>query len=315
MTSAPLFEGPGFSRPVGGEAARLVAEDDVALRAAFWKGGERGTVIHLTGRTEFIEKHYEAIGKLIGFGFSVATLDWRGQGLSERALKDRRKGHVESFEEYQRDLDALTAEARRRGMPEPWVLVAHSMGGAVAARALMRQAGTPGPLWRAQAALLSSPLLGLYGSSPYLALAAGAARASALLGMSEDYAPGGGETFYAEQGFDGNVLTSDQQRFEAYASFLSAHPELGIGGPTLGWLLAAFREMPQLAPTRTPMLVLLGSEEAVVSPPAIRAYAKNAPHATLLELDGARHEPFMETDFIQAQFWPEVDRFFRAQGV
>lgn len=316
MTPAPLFEGTGFfQKPPGGEAVRLVAEDDVALRAAFWPGGERGTVLHLQGRSEFIEKHYEPIGRLLKLGFSVATLDWRGQGLSERLLKDRRKGHVERFAHFQWDLDALAAEARRRELPQPWIFFAHSMGGAIVARALMRQAETPAPRWRAKAAVLSAPMLGLSGSRAYLGFGAMLAAGACGFGYGEEYAPGGGPDFYANQGFDGNVITSDPQRFAAYAEFLNAHPELGIGGPTLRWLHEAFREMPQLVPTRTPTLLLLGADEALVSPRAIRAYARDGLNTQLAELDDSRHEPLMETDFVQAQLWPIVDKFLRGQGV
>lgn len=213
------------------------------------------------------------------------------------------------------DVDALAVEARRREMPEPWAIFAHSMGGAIAARTLMRQAQTPGPRWRAKCAVLSAPMLGLHGSPPYIALSKLIIRAAILAGREESYAPGGGPAFYAAQGFDDNVLSSDPQRFADFAAFLSAHPELGIGGPTHGWVRQAMLEMPQLKPTRTPMLLLLGSDERVVSPKAIRRFVAEANAADLLELDGARHEPLMETDFIQAQIWPAVDRFFASQGM
>jgi predicted alpha/beta hydrolase len=35
-------------------------------------------------------------------GFAVAILDWRGQGLSDRALPNARKGHIYDFSEYDR---------------------------------------------------------------------------------------------------------------------------------------------------------------------------------------------------------------------
>lgn len=64
------------------------------IRAAIWDEGTRGTVLIFTGRTEYIEKYGRVISLLVERGFSVATLDWRGQGLSERPLGDRMKGHV-----------------------------------------------------------------------------------------------------------------------------------------------------------------------------------------------------------------------------
>ena len=34
------------------------------------------------------------------------TVDWRGQGLADRAFADPMVGHVQDFDQYQRDLDA-----------------------------------------------------------------------------------------------------------------------------------------------------------------------------------------------------------------
>ncbi len=80
--------------------------DGVSLRFARWAPppGRKGTVVVLQGRAEYIEKYFETVRDLRARGFAVATFDWRGQGLSERALKDRHKGHVRNFSEYAADL-------------------------------------------------------------------------------------------------------------------------------------------------------------------------------------------------------------------
>src|SRR3974377_2297316 len=81
--------------------------DGVTLRFARWAPprGRKGTVVLLQGRAEFIEKYFETVRDLRARGFAVATFDWRGQGLSDRALSDRRKGHVSNFFEYATDLE------------------------------------------------------------------------------------------------------------------------------------------------------------------------------------------------------------------
>src|ERR1700741_4655384 len=75
--------------------------DGVALRFARWAPppGRKGTVCVFTGRTEFIEKYFDVVRDLRSRGFAVAILDWRGQGLSQRALSDPFKGHVIDFSE------------------------------------------------------------------------------------------------------------------------------------------------------------------------------------------------------------------------
>ena len=57
----------------------------------------RGTVAILGGRGEFIEKYFEVAEDLLSRGLAVATMDWRGQGGSERPLRNARKGHVDDF--------------------------------------------------------------------------------------------------------------------------------------------------------------------------------------------------------------------------
>ena len=77
------------------------------LRYACWNvpGTARGTVVVLTGRGEFIEKSAtEVVGELLGRGYAVIAMDWRCQGLSDRALADRNKGHIDNFSTYMADL-------------------------------------------------------------------------------------------------------------------------------------------------------------------------------------------------------------------
>ena len=69
------------------------------------------------------------------------------------------------------------------------------------------------------------------------------------------------------------------------------------------WTYAALEEMARLyvAPLpRLPMLVMLGSDEKVVSTSIIRSQVAKMAEGALLELAGARHEIFMERPAIHA---------------
>ena len=116
----------------------------------FWTFGG-GTVLMLPGRTEHAEKYGTTAERLAAAGYASAALDWRGQGLADRLLPDRRKGHVGQFADYQRDLDAFAA-AVRETLPGPFYLLAHSMGGCIGLRGLMRgldvaAAAFSAPMW------------------------------------------------------------------------------------------------------------------------------------------------------------------------
>ncbi|HXZ17468.1 MAG TPA: alpha/beta hydrolase, partial [Roseiarcus sp.] len=80
--------------PLGAIEEYVSAQDGVRLRSVRWTpvGSARGTVAVFGGRGEFVEKYFEIAGDLLARGFAVAALDWRGQGLSERALRNARKG-------------------------------------------------------------------------------------------------------------------------------------------------------------------------------------------------------------------------------
>src|SRR5436305_6950354 len=99
IPAATLFE-PMPIKAVGAtlRAARFEAAPDVPAR---------GTCVLLNGQTEFIEKYFEVIDELRQRGFCVATLDWRGQGGSDRLLPDPRKAHIDDFTQYDQDLAAF----------------------------------------------------------------------------------------------------------------------------------------------------------------------------------------------------------------
>src|SRR3954471_3273541 len=99
----------------------LKTSDGVTLRFARWHPppGRKGTVCVFQGRAECIEKYFETVRELRARGFAVAMIDWRGQGGSERALSDPRKGHIGDFSEYERDAEALMKEVVLPDCPPP----------------------------------------------------------------------------------------------------------------------------------------------------------------------------------------------------
>ena len=103
------------------------------------RGATRGTAVILTGRAEFIEKYRETVSDLIGRGFAVAIFDWRGQGGSDRFPGHGQRGHVPRIEDYLDDLAAVLGRLERLRLPQPWLMLAHSMGGHVGLRQLARE--------------------------------------------------------------------------------------------------------------------------------------------------------------------------------
>lgn len=302
----------GLTFPANAEVVVIEAADGIRLRAVFLhpEAQALGTVFLLQGRTEFIEKYAEVFERLLARHFAIASVDWRGQGGSERQLANPRKGHVEDFDDYLLDLDALIAEARKRNMPEPYGLLAHSTGGAIALLALARGRDD------FKRAVMTSPLVGIAG----LRNKSGArvlARMLSSIGLSGLYIPRGGPKSIFEKGFAGNPLTGDAKRFETCAAWVRNAPEIGIGDPTIGWVDAAFDAMASFEDAdfgrqnRTPVLMAIAGSDTVVDAEASAALAHRMRSASGITLRSARHEILMETDVIQAEFWPAFDAFMR----
>ena len=122
--------------PDGVVTGEVRTPDGVTLRFARWDSpaSGKGTVCVFTGRSEFIEKYFETVRDLRKRGFTVATMDWRGQGHSSRQLPDPRKGHVESFSDFETDVETFMQRVVLPNCPPPYFALAHSMGGAVLLR-------------------------------------------------------------------------------------------------------------------------------------------------------------------------------------
>jgi lysophospholipase len=309
-----IFETPDNPVPPGAIVSPVRTIDDVLLRVVRWvpEGEPRGTVAILQGRTEFIEKYFEVVDELLARGFVVVAMDWRGQGLSDRALKDARKGHVDDFAFFERDLDALHQQVLQFLCPEPWFALGHSMGGAI----LLAQARAGrSPFARM---VLSAPMIDIAGLR-FPRLIRALMEGLDMVGLGTAYVPGGSRRATLEGGFADNDLTSDPVRFARLARILQAAPQLGLGGPTVGWLNAAFRLMDEFADaeyprrTFTPTLVIGAGADRVVFGPALERFATRLKVGQLIMIPGAQHEILVERDSIRAQFWAAFDAFIPGQ--
>ena len=192
--------------PSGGTVGSFRGYDGAELRYARWDATRmprRGTVCLFGGRAEFIEKYFEVIADLRRRGFAVATMDWRGQGGSQRMLSNPRKGHVRGFWEYDRDLIRFMKDIVLPDCPPPFIGLGHSMGGNI----LLRNATMPG-LWF-ERIVLSAPMIAIsescLGMTPSRAMIY--AEAASLLGMSTAYVVGGSDELTSTYKFEGNSLT------------------------------------------------------------------------------------------------------------
>jgi lysophospholipase len=305
--SAPLYD-KAADGPEGGQAFWLSAADGVRLRVGFWTHpGAKGTVLLLPGRTEYIEKYGRAATDLRARGYATLVIDWRGQGLADRPLDDKMSGHVGDFAEYQLDFDEMVGFARAKGLPEPYYLMAHSMGGCIGLRALMR--GAP-----VKAAAFSAPMWGILIAAWMRPMAVALSTASRWFHFDDRYAPGtGAKTYVLSAPFAGNSLTTDAEMWDYMRQQAMAHPELVLGGPSLGWLKAALAEchaLTLMASPDVPTITALGTQEKIVDVGPIHARMAIWPRGTLDLYPGSEHEVLMERAATQARFFDSAAALF-----
>jgi len=305
METAPLYEDVAEA-PNGGRAYFVRAADGTRIRFALWGGGSKGLAVVMPGRTECIEKYGRMAGQLLERGFSVLVIDWRGQGLSDRLNNSTAVGHVDSYNDFQDDLNAVLFHPDVLAIKGPRVMFAHSMGGCIGLRALLTSDTF-------SAAVLSAPMWGLNLPGANKVLAPLLANVGTALGLGEKTIAGQPKGFYlTREPFEGNNLTHDESHWNYMRQQVVKYPALGLGTPSFNWLKCALKEfkyfknipMPDI-----PTLMFVGSDESVVSPPAIRNLSQGFSKGKLVEIDGARHEIWMETPDRQTRCWHETDRF------
>jgi lysophospholipase len=290
----------------------FVTREGLKIRYALWprtSDKRLGTVCLFGGRGEFIEKYFETITDLRRRGFAVATMDWRGQGGSDRLLKNARKGHVEDFADFDSDLKQFMNEIVLPDCPAPYYGMAHSMGGHL----LLRSARTKmcwfdrlilcAPMIDIAREITRAPALRLY------------IEAMVLLGLGDFYIPGGKPEAWELMPFEASSLTSDPLRYDRVRDVLKAAPWLSLGSPTMSWLHSAARSIMLMngfkfpASIRVPLLIIAAGNDTVVSTRAIELLSTRVKICKYLVIAGAKHEILQERDEVRDQFWAAFDAY------
>ena len=267
----------------------------------------RGTILLLTGLSEFTEKYFETIRELNAFGFSVVTFDWASQGGSYRTHPSRPTMiYIDSFDDYLSDLDQFI---NRELSNTSFFILAHSMGGHLALRYTLSHTlptlkgiilSAPMVMIRTAEILprfIVSPLLKILKKFPLSFVPAGL-----------DWSP------YATPRLSGTpALTSDPHRAFIQHNWMHEVPALRLGSPSNQWLLAALHSCACLSnelcsyKITVPLLVCLAGDDSVVSSPSARAAL--ASQGRIVEIAGAKHEILMERDELRRMFFENIYPF------
>ncbi len=276
-------------------------------RASSKFSSPRGTAIVCPGRTEPIEKHFEVIRDLQDRGFCVVAFDWPGQGLSFRLLDDPLAGYIDSFDRYiealQRGLNVIE-EKLEEG---PRVVLAHSMGGAIALEAIRRQvldvdaAAFCAPMWGLKIAKVLHPLVPIM----------------CKLGFSQKIVRG----HTHNETFKNNIISNYEPRWRIQQDLNAKNPEIALGEVTWGWVREAlsvskgFAKAKSLEHLHIPMMVASAQEEALVDNNTHNSISKRIKSMEHINVAGAKHEILMETDARRERFFVAFDKMLDRAGV
>jgi lysophospholipase len=298
-----------FLPPPGFVWSTFATADGASLRWGHLAAeNARAECILVGGFGDFIEKQFETIRDLTARGLSIWCLDWRGQGGSTRPKRWPTRPRARHFDRDAEELAQFAVDHLTPGRRH--VLIAHSMGGAIALLCLQRHPDL------FDAAVLSAPMLGVpIGRTPPTLLRAvtGPAR---LTGFGICRLPGT-YRYHPDRPPtpERSRVSSDAERCRVRHAWISSNPQLWLDQPTYGWLDPALQLIARigkpefLAAIRTPILIGSAGREHVVAPKAHYRAARHLPDCTLFELPDSKHEPFLERDPIRDAWLDRVDRF------
>lgn len=322
MSQQQRVRDSGFDRrAIPGKAREgwWTAPDGAAIRRIDWSSlasPARGSLLFLPGRADFYEKYLETLNHWHDRGWQVTSVDWRGQCMSGRLGLDDTTGHVEDFGIWVGDLEGFWCEWAESS-PGPHVLVAHSMGGHIALRALAE--GRIDPV----AVVLSAPMLSLSPDWIPRGLLRLAARIMVALRGRNRPAWSGSEKPGRRPEDRIDLLTHDTDRFADELWWRQSRKDLSMGAPSWGWIERALASMAVLARSgyleriAVPVLVLAARVDRLVGYGAIERAARRLPDARLITFGAeARHEILREADPVRDRAIAAIDAFLdeRAPG-
>ena len=276
--------------------------------------GKKGALVFASGQGEPYIKYNELYFDLLKMGYSpIYTLDHRGQGFSQRIIKDPKKGYVDSFSYYIQDFNTFLKRAVLKDNNKNLFLLTHSTGGAITLLYLMEDNKRHNIF---NAAAFSTPLIKMntmpipYGFGKWFAKALCKSKKLCL-----QYAPGKAK-LNAYKRFFLNPLTSNKIRWKQTQRLARKSGDVWFNGPTVKWAHEAYKTRHLFknykGKVQTPILFLQADGDLLVKGKPQKFFCKKlAKRCQLIRMKKSKHEILMEKDRVRNKALKHIDAFFK----
>ncbi len=275
---------------------------------------KKGAVVILPGRTEPALKYIEVAVDLYKQRYEVYILDHRGQGESEGRVQpypqsDYQIGYVTRFEDFVDDAKTFVETVvKPRGSGKRYLL-AHSMGGAVAA---MYAHLYPNDF---SAIALSAPMLEIDTGSVPSTAAWNLVTYEISIGNGKKYASGQSDFNFNLQYSDAdNDVTRSEARFNIKMALYNSRKDIVLGGVSNQWLyesLNAGKKIKTFSSQILPRILMLeAGTDKVVKVGAEEDFCTQAMGCQSVYYSSSMHEILMEKDSVRNDAMSKIVRFF-----
>lgn len=274
------IDGQGLEQ-VRHASGRVQTSDGLELFWQSWRPHRPvGVITLIHGLAEHSSRYRATAHWFATHGWALYACDLRGHGLSADGRQPGRV-HVDEFDDYSRDVDAILGLVREQESNLPRVILGHSMGGLIALRYVIRHPD------RLDGAVISSPGLAVHPDAQPSKLMELAARVLSRISPH----------LLFPSDLDANAISRDPAVVKAYID-----DPLVSGKVSARWYTSITRAMAEIqgeaAQLRTPTLLMQSGADKLVDPTAARQWVDHVPveNIEFVLWDGLYHEMFNEPE-------------------
>ncbi len=299
---------------------------NVNLRVTYTaaKAPTKKVVIFLPGRASFFEKNKGLILGVTGHSYEGTNnvelpnqadfwcIDMRAHGASGGRLgANDQRGHIDSFDTYLSDIHTVITDKiapAYEGQNVEFYIMGSSLGGHLALRYLQDYANQSAITFKR--ALLIVPMVEFMTKPWPRPVAKGLVTSACAISFSKKYALGYGDLDLSKSDFTRFKGHHSRTAFDETNAMMAKNPELITGGPTFGWLKAAFDSEGPLQERSLPqgveIISYVAGDDTVVDANATLAFCKRH-DAKVYFYAKSRHNILKETKEFSGTFWQDLD--------